>query len=46
MGEVAGQIYPAMADWMLATLNEGRPSGYERNVYVEEGTTLGDYEHG
>ncbi len=46
MGEVAAQIYPAMADWMLTTLNDGRPSGYERTVYVEEGTTLADYEHG
>jgi len=46
MGEVAAQIYPAMADWMLTTLNEGRPAGYERTVYVEEGTTLADYEHG
>ncbi len=46
MGEVAAQIYPAMADWMLTTLNEGRPAGYDRSVYVEEGTTLADYEHG
>ena len=46
MGEVAAQIYPAMADWMATTLTEGRPSGYERTVYVEEGTTLADYEHG
>ena len=46
MGEVAGEIYPAMADWLLTTLNEGRPSGYERTVYVEEGATLGAYEHG
>ena len=46
MGEVAGQIYPAMADWMLTTLNEGRPAGYKRDVYVAEGTTLADHEHG
>ncbi len=46
MGEVAAEIYPAMADWMLTTLTEGRASGYERTVYVEEGTTLADYEHG
>jgi cephalosporin-C deacetylase-like acetyl esterase len=46
MGEVAGQIYPAMADWMLTTLNEGRPKGYNRHVYVEDGKTLADYEHG
>ena len=46
MGEVAGQIYPAMADWLLTTLNDGRPSGYESTVYVEEGNTLADYDHG
>ncbi len=46
MGEVAGQIYPAMADWMLTTLNEGRAKGYKRDVYVAEGTTLADHEHG
>ncbi len=46
MGEVAGQIYPAMADWMLTTLNEGRPKGYKRDVYVAEGSTLADHEHG
>ena len=46
MGEVAGEIYPAMADWMATTLSEGRPGGYNRTVYVEEGTTLADYQHG
>jgi len=46
MGEVAGQIYPAMADWMLTSLSEGRPSGYSKTIYVEEGTTLADYDHG
>ena len=46
MGEVAAEIYPAIADWLLATLNEGRPAGYDRLVYVEEGTSLHGYEHG
>ncbi len=46
MGEVAGQIYPAMADWMLTSLTEGRPKGHDKTVYVEEGTTLADYDHG
>jgi dienelactone hydrolase len=46
MGEVAGEIYPAIADWLLTSLNEGQPAGYERTVYVEEGKTLADYEHG
>ncbi len=27
MGEVSAEIYPAMADWMLTTLNDGRPAG-------------------
>jgi dienelactone hydrolase len=46
MGEVAAEIYPAIADWLLTTLNEGRPDGYDRHVYIEEGRTLADYEHG
>ncbi len=46
MGEVAGEIYPAIADWLLTTLNDGRPAGYDRHVYIEEGQTLADYEHG
>jgi pimeloyl-ACP methyl ester carboxylesterase len=46
MGEVAGQIYPAMADWMLTSLTEGRPKGYDKTVFVAEGTTLADYDHG
>jgi hypothetical protein len=46
MGEVAGQIYPAIADWLLDSLNNGRPDGYERTVYVEDGTTLADHDHG
>jgi dienelactone hydrolase len=46
MGEVAAEIYPAIADWLLTSLQEGRPAGYDRKVYVEEGSTLADYEHG
>jgi len=46
MGEVSAEIYPAMADWMLTTLNEGRPAGYNHMAYVEEGTTLAEHEHG
>ena len=46
MGEVAGQIYPAIADWLVESLTKGRPAGYERTVYVEDGTTLADYDHG
>lgn len=46
MGEVAAEIYPAIADWLLTSLDEDRPAGYDRKVYVEEGATLADYEHG
>ncbi len=46
MGEVAAEIYPAMADWMLTTLNEGREAGGRTDVYIEEGMTLADYDHG
>ena len=46
MGEVAAEIYPAMADWMLTTLNEGRTADGRTDVYIEEGTTLADYDHG
>jgi hypothetical protein len=46
MGEVAAEIYPAIADWLLTSLDDGRPAGYNRRVYVEEGATLADYEHG
>jgi len=46
MGEVAAQIYPCIADWLLETLNSGRPAGYNNEVYVEEGTVLADYDHG
>jgi len=46
MGEVAGQIYPGIADWLLESLTNGRADGYENTVYVEDGTTLADYDHG
>lgn len=46
MGEVSAEIYPAMADWMLTTLNEGRPEGERKTVYIEEGTTLAEHDHG
>jgi hypothetical protein len=46
MGEVAGQIYPGIADWLLESLTNGRTDGYENTVYVEDGTTLADYDHG
>ncbi len=46
MGEVSAEIYPGIADWLLTSLNEGRPSGYERTVYVDDGTTLADHAHG
>jgi cephalosporin-C deacetylase-like acetyl esterase len=29
MGEVAADIYPAIADWMLDVLSCGRPAGYD-----------------
>ena len=46
MGEVAAEIYPSIADWLLETLNHGRTSDYRKQIYVEEGTTLADYDHG
>lgn len=46
MGEVAAEIYPAIADWLLTSLEDGRPNSAKRSVYVEEGSTLADYEHG
>lgn len=46
MGEVANQIYPAIADWLLESLTNGRPDGYNNTIYVEDGTTLADYDHG
>ena len=46
MGEVAGQIYPGIANWLLESLTNGRPGGYERTIYVEDGSTLADYDHG
>jgi hypothetical protein len=29
MGEVAADIYPAIADWMGDVLEHGRPAGYD-----------------
>ena len=46
MGEVAEEIYPNIADWLLETLNKGRASNYQKDIYVEEGRVLADYEHG
>ena len=46
MGEVAEEIYPNIADWLLETLNNGRPDNYRKDIYVEEGNVLADYEHG
>ena len=42
MGEVAGEIYPAIADWLMTSLTEGRPDDYERTIYVDENTTIAD----
>ncbi len=46
MGEVAEQIYPSIADWLLTTLNDGRPEDYHNEIYIEENTVLADYDHG
>lgn len=29
MGEVAADIYPAIADWLLQSIQKGRPAGYD-----------------
>ena len=36
MGEVAGDIYPAIADWMLDSLNNGLPSGHDKRIFISE----------
>ena len=46
MGEVAEDIYPSIADWLLETTNNGKPKNYKKEIYVEEGTVLSDYDHG
>ena len=46
MGEVAAAIYPAIADWLLTSLNDGRAQGYDRHVCIEEGTMLANHEYG
>ena len=37
MGEVAADMYPAVADWMLHTLNNGLPADHDKKVVVPEG---------
>ena len=32
MGEVAADIYPAIADWILAALNDGVAAGHDRRL--------------
>ena len=32
MGEVAADIYPAIADWILTALNDGFPAGHDRRL--------------
>ena len=34
MGEVAADIYPAIADWILAALTDGVPAGHDRRVTI------------
>lgn len=34
MGEVAADIYPAIADWILAALLNGVPAGHDRRVTI------------
>ena len=46
MGEVAEQIYPSIADWLLTTLNDGRAENYHKKIYIEENTVLADYDYG
>mgnify|MGYP003388511058 FL=1 len=46
MGEVSGEIYPGIADWLYTSLMQGRPNDYNQSVYVEGGTTISDYHHG
>jgi dienelactone hydrolase len=36
MGEVAADMYPAIADWMLDTLKNGLPAGHDKRVLVPE----------
>ena len=35
MGEVAADIYPDIADWILETLNNGRPAGHDKRLHLE-----------
>jgi hypothetical protein len=34
-GEVAADIYPAIADWMWDALHNGRPSGYDKRLNLK-----------
>lgn len=34
MGEVAADLYPAIMDWILDTLNKGLPAGHDKRVLV------------
>lgn len=36
MGEVAADMYPAIADWMLDSLNNGLPVGHDKRTSVED----------
>ncbi|MEE9257375.1 MAG: alpha/beta hydrolase [bacterium] len=36
MGEVAADMYPAVADWMLGTLTDGLPAGHDRRIVIPE----------
>ncbi len=36
MGEVAADMYPAIADWMLGTLERGLPAGHDKRVVIPE----------
>jgi alpha-beta hydrolase superfamily lysophospholipase len=35
MGEVAADIYPAIADWILETLNNGREAGRDKRLMLK-----------
>ncbi len=36
MGEVAGEVNGAIADWILEALDKGVPSGHDRTIVVPE----------
>jgi dienelactone hydrolase len=37
MGEVVAEIYPAIADWLLAALTEGVAKGHDRRLVLQAG---------